>query len=509
MGISEVHPKEILAMTTYVTVAIPYVNAEPHLGYAYELVLADIYARSRRLVGDHVRFLSGTDDYSLKNVLAAERAGVTTADFVSAHAARFEALRVPLDLSLDDFIRTSTDRRHPAAVERLWRSCAARGDLYRRRYEGDYCIGCEQFYGAEELVDGCCPEHRSPVERVAEDNWFFRLSAYQEHIEALISSGELAVRPRSFRDEVLAFVGRGLHDISVSRSARRARGWGIPVPDDDSQVIYVWFDALTNYISALGFGDPGSPSYETWWRTADRRVHVIGKGILRFHAVYWPAFLASAGQPAPTHIQVHPYLTIDGQKLSKSIGGAVDPVRVVAEFGTDALRWWFARDVAAVSDTDYTTDRLIARANEDLANGLGNVVNRIATLVHRHRAGTVPGVQAEPIDALRSLQNDVFASIATLDLRNAAELIRQAIADLNRALETTKPWEIAKEERRAPGRHPTALDAHLASYVLSARVIASAAEPIIPGLAKRLLDQLGRTAQLPDARPAFARIERS
>ena len=495
-------------MTTYVTVAIPYVNAEPHLGYAYELVLADTYARSRRLAGDRVRFLGGTDDYSLKNVLAAQRAGVTTADFVSAHAGRFAALRDPLDLSLDDFISTSADPRHAPAVERLWRLCAARGDLYRRRYEGNYCIDCEQFYGAEELMDGCCPEHRRPIERVGEDNWFFRLSAYQEHIEELLRSGELAVHPASFRDEILAFVGRGLQDISVSRSSRRARGWGIPVPDDDSQIIYVWFDALTNYISALGFGDPESSAYETWWRSADRRVHVIGKGILRFHAVYWPAFLASAGQPIPTHIQVHPYLTIGGQKLSKSIGTTVDPVQVVAEFGTDAVRWWCARDVAAVSDTDYTTDRLIARANEDLANGLGNVVNRIVTLIHRHRAGIVPGVHAEPIDALRRLPDDVGASIARFDLRSATELIRQGVADLNRSLETTKPWEIAKEERGPARGVPGVLDALLASYVHSARILAAAAEPIIPGLARRLSDQLGRTEQLPDPRPAFARIER-
>jgi len=491
-------------MKTYVTVAIPYVNAEPHLGYAYELVQADIYARARRRAGDGVRFLGGTDDYSLKNVLAAEAAGVATADFVDAHASRFEALASPLGLSFDDFIRTSTDRRHTPAVERLWRACAANGDLYRRRYEGDYCIGCEQFYGGGELLDECCPEHGTPVERVAEENWFFRLSAYQDHVEGLIASRELVVSPEPFREEVLAFIRGGLEDISVSRSIRRARGWGVGVPDDDTQVIYVWFDALTNYISALGFGEPGSSDYRTWWTNADHRVHVIGKGILRFHAVYWPAFLASAGQPAPTRIQVHPYLTVGGEKLSKSRGTSIDPTGVAADFGTDALRWWCARDVAATADTDFTTERLVARANEDLANGLGNLTNRIVTLVHLHRGGVVPGVEADPIDAVRDLERAVLRSITEFDLRGAAQLVSEAVNALNRDLEATKPWKVAKSERTG-GNERAELDALLAGYVRSARIVARATEPITPELSARLQDQLGRTERLPDPEPAFAR----
>ena len=493
-------------MRTYVTVAIPYVNAEPHLGYAYELVQADIYARARRLAGDDVRFLGGTDDYSLKNVLAAEAAGVATTDFVDVHASRFEALAGPLGLSFDDFIRTSTDRRHAPAVERLWRACAASGDLYRRLYEGDYCIGCERFYSGDELVDGCCPEHATRVERVAEENWFFRLSAYQDHVERLIASDELAVRPEPFREEVLAFVRDGLEDISVSRSTSRARGWGLGVPDDETQVIYVWFDALTNYISALGFGDPKCPDYRTWWTSSDQRVHVIGKGILRFHAVYWPAFLASAGEPVPTRIQVHPYLTVGGEKLSKSTGNSVDPAGLVADFGTDALRWWCARDVAAVADTDFTTERLVARANEDLANGLGNITNRIVTLIHRHRGGVVPAVETDPIDAVRDLDQAVLGSITDFDLRTAVRLITDAVAALNRDLETTKPWQVAKSENTHL-HNRAALDTLLARYARSARTIARATEPIIPGLSTRLQDQLGTTERLPEPEPAFPRID--
>ncbi len=483
--------------TTYVTVAIPYVNAAPHLGYAYELVLADVFARVRRQSGDDVRFLAGTDDHALKNVLAAEAAGVEPRSFVDAHAAEFERLGAPLRLSLDDFLRTSADARHRPAVERLWRACAARGDLYQRDYDGEYCVGCEQFYGAPDAADGRCPEHGTALEHVVEKNWFFRLSRYQDQLDRLIGSGALAVHPAPFRDEVLSFVRRGLEDISVSRSARRARGWGLTVPGDPSQVIYVWFDALANYLSALRYGDRNSLDHRRWWLESDERVHVVGKGILRFHAVYWPAFLASAGEPLPTRIQVHPYLTVGGVKVSKSGPITVDPRRVVDDLGADALRWWFARDVAPVADTDYTVERLIARANADLANGLGNVTNRIVNLIHRLRGGIVPSVAAAPVPAVAKVEDDVAALIARFDLRGAASAISAAVAALNQDLEATKPWKLAGSDE---------VDAILARHVESARAIARAARPIVPDLAARLLGQLTGTPALPDPIPAFARI---
>ena len=286
-------------MTTYITVAIPYVNADPHIGYAYELIEADLAARARRALGEPVRFLGGTDEYSLKNVLAAEVAGDTTQAFVDRHADRFEALAGSLDISFDDFIRTSRDPRHRPAVERLWRACAHRGDLYERPYTGSYCVGCEQFYDPADLVDGGCAEHGQVIETVTETNWFFRLSDYADQLIELIATNTLRITPEPFRAEVLSFVRRGLDDISVSRSIERAHGWGIAVPDDPTQVIYVWFDALTNYISALDYGIQGD-LYQQWWRNADERIHVVGKGITRFHAVFWPAFLLSAGEPIPT-----------------------------------------------------------------------------------------------------------------------------------------------------------------------------------------------------------------
>jgi methionyl-tRNA synthetase len=493
-------------MTTYVTVAIPYVNARPHLGYAYELVLADVYARTRRRAGDTVRFLGGTDDYSLKNVLAAEAAGVPIRQFVDEHGSRFQCLAEPLSLSFDDFIRTAADERHAPAVERLWRACAATGDLYKRAYEGDYCVGCEQFYTAADLVGGLCPEHGTPTERVAEDNWFFRLSAYQDHLERLVGSGELVIQPEPFRQEVLGWLRRGVEDISVSRSVARARGWGIGVPDDPSQVIYVWFDALTNYIRSLRFGDPQSDEYRRWWLESDERVHVIGKGILRFHALYWPAFLASAGQPPPSRIQVHPYLTVGGEKLSKSGRTTAEPARIAADFGTDALRWWFARDVGPVADTDFTVERLIARANEDLANGLGNVTNRVVTLIHRYREGLLPQVTAEPLDAARDLDGHVRRALVDFDLRRAAQLISDAVTALNRDLEASQPWVIARAEAGGTPAAGRKLDALLVRHLLSARAIASAATPIVPGLVARLLDQLGNDRRVPQPRPAFLRI---
>ena len=490
--------------STYVTVAIPYVNAEPHLGYAYELVLADIHARGRReTASGRVRLLGGTDDYSLKNVLAAEAVGAPIQVFVNENAARFAALGEPLELSFDDFIRTSADPRHIPAVQRLWRAVDASGDLYRRTYEADYCVGCEQFYSQGDLVEGCCPEHRTPTERVAEENWFFRLSCYQQLLDELISSGGLIVHPEPFRNEILAFVRAGLEDISVSRSAARARGWGVPVPGDPEQVVYVWFDALANYISALDYGKPASGQYRRWWVESDERIHVIGKGILRFHAVFWPAFLTSAAEPLPTRIQVHPYLTVDGAKLSKSAGAKLDPAKLATTYGSDALRWWFARDVHPTIDTDFTLERLVQRANEDLAGGIGNLVNRIVTLLHRFRDGAVPSPDEAPLPVAARLCERVLDAIAEFDLRLAAQHVIHAVAELNRDLEATEPWKV--------GHHPHQtgeFDRLLARHLRTAQEIAKALAPVLPDLSRRLCDQLEiYDGKLPAASPIFARIE--
>lgn len=370
----------------YVTTAIPYVNAAPHLGHALEFVQADVLARHRRLRGQPVRFLSGTDDHALKNVLAARNAGVPVADFVNDAADRFQALQELLELSCDDYIRTSSDPRHRPGVDYLWQRCTEAGDFYRHTYTGLYCVGCEQFYEPDALVDGVCAEHGTAPEQVTETNWFFRLSRYRDQIKDAITSGALTINPPQKRNEVLALLDEGLTDFSVSRPASRASGWGIPVPRDPDQVIYVWWDALTNYITALGVDRPGE-DYERWWGGDGERVHVIGKGITRFHAVYWIGLLLSAGQPLPTTIHVHDYVTVDGAKLSKSTGNIVDPVELVNTYGVDALRWWLTREVPLLGDTEFTSARLIQAYNTDLANGLGNLANRTLTLLHKHYDG--------------------------------------------------------------------------------------------------------------------------
>ncbi len=325
-------------MTTapvYLTTTIPYVNGRPHLGHALEFVQADVLARHYRRHGHQVRFQTGTDDNSLKNVLAAHAAGIGVQEFVDANAGAFVSLAGPLSLSVDDVIRTSTDPRHRAGVERLWQACASAGDLYRGHYEGLYCIGCEAFYAEAELSAGLCPEHGVRPHRVAEENWFFRLSSYAGRLRDEIASGRLRIEPPGRRNEVLAFIDGGLADFSVSRSNERAHGWGIPVPGDPGQVIYVWWDALGNYLTALGYGTDEA-NLNRWWTGAGRRVHLLGKGILRFHAVYWPAMLLSAGLPLPTDILVHDYLTVEGRRISKSSGVSVDPAALAHEYGTDA-----------------------------------------------------------------------------------------------------------------------------------------------------------------------------
>jgi methionyl-tRNA synthetase len=377
------------ASRTYITTTIPYVNARPHLGFALELVQGDVLARRARQRGEEVRALTGTDDNSLKNVLAAQAEGVPVQEFVDRNAEAFAALRGPLDLSFDDFIRTSSDPRHRSGVERLWELCDARGDLYRKHYSGLYCVGCEQFYAPEDLAAGRCPEHGTEPQIVSEENWFFRLSRYASQLRDLIGSGRLRIEPASRRNEILSLIDGGLHDFSVSRSHGRAHGWGIPVPGDPSQVVYVWWDALGNYVTSLGFGD-SHPDYAAWWAESARRIHLVGKGVIRFHAVYWPAMLLSAGLPLPTEILVHDYLTIDGRKISKSSGATADPAQLVEQVGTDAVRWWLLREVPRVGDADFTLDRLVERANAELAGGLGNLVHRTITMIHRYRGGVVP-----------------------------------------------------------------------------------------------------------------------
>jgi methionyl-tRNA synthetase len=499
---------------TYITTTIPYVNARPHIGFALELVQADVLARFRRQRGDAVRFQAGTDDHSLKNVLAAQAAGVGVREFVDRNAEAFLALGPALSLTVDDVIRTSRDARHRPGVERFWQACAGAGDLYRKRYEGLYCTGCEQFYAPAELRQGRCPEHETEPAQVSEENWFFRLSRYARPLREAITRGELRIEPAGRRNEVLALIDGGLEDFSVSRPAERAGGWGIPVPGDASQVIYVWFDALCNYVTALGYGT-GGDGYRSWWAgpPGSRRIQLLGKGVLRFHAVYWPAMLLSSGQPLPTDIFVHDYLTAGGRKISKSSGSGADPAALAAEYGPDAVRWWLLREVPRVGDADFTIGRMTARADDELANGLGNLVNRVIAMIHRYRDGAVPAPQPVPgggedLDAAcRQAGERAWAALAEFDFRQATAAVWAIADEANRFINRVRPWELATAERAGDAGAGRRLDGVLGALFGACSALGRELAPFLPDAAARIAGQCTpRDGRLPVASPVFRRL---
>jgi methionyl-tRNA synthetase len=468
--------------TSLITTAIPFVNAEPHLGFAYELVLADVLARHARQRGRPVHFTTGTDDNSLKNVVAAARAGLSPRELVDRNAASFRALAPLLDISIDDFISTSTDGRHVPVVHALWRACAARGDLYRRTWHGRYCAGCEAF--VDDNVTRC-DEHGTEPEPVHEDNWFFRLSRYRDAVRTAITSKRVSIVPDSARAETLAFLDGDVRDLSVSRDTARSQGWGIPVPDDPSQVIYVWFDALANYLSVVGGADH--------WRQLANRTHVIGKGITRFHAVYWLAFLLAAELPLPERIYVHGYLTVNGRKISKSSGVRVDVPATLEEVGADALRWYFARHCRTRVDSDVSVDGVIAAYNRDLVDGLGNLAQRCCVL-----GAKVGGIPEQRDDARASeLRPRVDAALDAFAIDDAAATIVALVDDANRELERTQPWRLARHDARAAAQL-------LAGPLDAARLACEELAPFVPGVAQAIKDRL-RSGEAP---PPLTRRQR-
>ncbi len=485
----------------YVTTSIPYVNARPHVGHALELVQADTLARYHRQRGDDTRALTGTDDNALKNVQAAEAEGVPTQELVDRNAAAFAALRDPLALSFDDFIRTSGNPRHTAGVQELWAACERAGDIYKRAYRGLYCVGCERFYKEEELVDGLCPIHRRPPEPVAEENYFFRLSRYQDQLSDLIGSDRLRIEPRTRRNETLRFIRDGLEDFSISRTQARARGWGIPVPGDPAQVMYVWFDALGNYITALDYATGGA-LYRRYWLENPHRVHVIGKDIVRFHAVYWPAMLLSAGEPLPTTIYVHEFLTVEGAKISKSLGNAIDPVAIAGRYGANALRYWLLREMPRTEDGNFTEERLVARYNQDLANDLGNLLNRTVSMIARYREGVVPAPGRPLLSDLTvreiaaGLPDAVGAALDAFDFRAALAALWELVTRANGYIEVTAPWALAKSARGGDADAGGRLDTVLYTLAESLRLLAHHLAPFLPHAAGRMAAQLGLPADV-------------
>jgi len=427
----------------FVTTTIPYVNAPPHIGFALELVQADVVARYNRLIGRDVRFQTGTDENAFKNVLSAEARGISVQQLVDENSARFRGLTEALGISTDHFQRT-TDPAHRRAVDAFLARLRP-DDVFTAEYRGWYCSGCEDFYLESDADDGRCPEHGTRLAEVAERNHFFRLSAYQTQLHELISSRRLHVVPPAREAEVLGFIERGLADISLSRDAKRSQGWGIPYPGDESQVVYVWIDALINYLSGLGFPEGDA---ECRWDDA-ATCHVIGKNVWKFHAVYWPALLLSAGLASPDRIVAHGFLTNEGRKISKSSGDAVDPLEYIDDFGADAVRYFLLRHVRTFEDSDFSVERLVAVYNADLSNGIGNLTSRLAALGEGAQlsgagspAGSPPDGFHEHVEAFR------------FDL--ALALLWGEIAALNRELGAARPWDDIKSGRLAEGRRTLA-----------------------------------------------------
>ncbi|MBI2610579.1 methionine--tRNA ligase [Candidatus Kaiserbacteria bacterium] len=459
----------------FVSTAIPYVNAAPHLGHAIEFVQADVVARYQRAMGNDVFFLSGTDDNALKNVLKAEEAGQDVASFVEKNAAAFQKLLADLDVSNDDFIRTSSDQRHAPGAQKLWQAFR-KEDIERKSYKGLYCVGCEEFKTEKELTDGRCPEHPdAELEEIEEENWFFKLGSYTDRLQNIITSGGLRIVPDVRKNEVLAFIRRGLEDLSISRSAERARGWGVPVPGDPTQIQYVWVDALSNYITALDYAHAGA-QFKKYWEGSDERIHVIGKGISRFHAIYWPAFLLSAGVQLPTTLFVHGYVTVGGQKMSKSLGNIVDPSPVIKEYGVDAFRYFVARHIHPFEDSDFTMERFKQAYNADLANGLGNLVARVMQLSQSNLERSVD-VTFVPYPSEFTKALDSFKP------NEALEYVAARVQALDQKINQTEPFKVVKTDPERGKKLIEELVRELAAIDLML-------EPFIPKTSKAIIDAI-------------------
>ncbi len=485
----------------YITTAIPYVNGPPHVGHGLESVQTDALARYHRAAGDDTYFLTGSDDNSLTNVRAAEQEGIPVERLIERNTQAFMALDKALNISYDQYIRTSVDERHRLGAQKLWRAVEAAGDIYSKEYFGLYCPNCELFYDENELVEGLCPEHLIRPEPVRETNYFFRLSRYQSQLEEIVSSDRYRVIPDHRKNEVLSFVRSGLRDFSISRSNERARGWGIPVPGDDSQVMYVWFDALSNYITALDYAHEG-PLFQKYWTENECRVHVIGKGIIRFHAVYWPAMLLSAGVPLPHVLFVHGYYTVEGRKMSKSLGNTINPTPLIEGYGGEAVRYFFLAATPPTGDTDFSTDTLEARYGADLANDLGNLLNRSITMVQRYRSGEVPTLsESNQSDTdLRSeavaLDGHIRDCMDGYDFQSAMACIWHVVGTANRYIEQQAPWKlnkVATGESLEADEAGAKLDSVLYTLVETLRLVAVHLEPFLPETALQMAQQLGLT----------------
>ncbi len=466
----------------FLSLTIPYVNATPHIGYALECIQGDVMARYQRFCGKDVFFLSGTDENSLKNVQAAEKAGMSVQDFVKLHAAEFYKLKDTLNLTWDDFIRTTEDR-HSKGAQSLWNACAQ--DIYKKKYSGLYCVGCEAFYDVDELDNGKCPEHKTPLEQVDEENYFFALSKYQKQIEEALKENLIRIIPESRKNEMLAFVQRGLQDFSISRSTERAHGWGVAVPGDDTQIMYVWFDALSNYINGLNFGGD-KKLYEQFWLQSDQEkrevVHILGKGVAKFHLLYWIGMLLSAKISLPTAEFIHGYITVNGEKMSKSIGNVVAPQAVISKYGKEASRYYFLAAISSYQDGDYSEERFEEIYTSHLVNGIGNLTSRILTMVEKYSDSKVPAVAPDVFDT-KGFWEKYHESMNNFAFHEIIQLIQSLVSACDVTINETKPWD--------KFAHGESISNLLYQLTETLRHIALSIVPILPETANGILVRLG------------------
>ena len=489
----------------YITTAISYPNGPPHIGHAYEAIAADAMARFQRSRGRDVRFQTGTDEHGLKMAQAARAEGVEPREFADKMSRLFQQMCDKLNVSYDRFIRTSQPD-HYRASQAIWTAMAERGDLYLDRYEGWYSVRDEAYYDEGEVVSGENGEKLSPqgtpVEWTVEESWFFRLSKYQQPLLDHYSANPDFIRPESRRNEVVRFVEGGLKDLSISRTSF---DWGVPVPGSDNHVMYVWLDALTNYITGLGYPD----DTELWQRYWPADIHLIGKDVVRFHAVYWPAFLMSAGIALPKQVYGHGFLLSRGEKMSKSVGNVVDPMALAERFGVDALRYFLLREVSFGQDGSYSAEAIVNRANAELANSFGNLAQRTLSMIFKNLDGVLPAAGNAPED--RELL-EIVRKATTEELPEAFERLAfsvgieawlRAVFACNAYVDAMAPWALRKTD-------PERMAAVLGTLVVATRDLAQAIAPIIPASAERLLAHLAAGeggAPIPQPVPLFPKLE--
>lgn len=464
----------------YITTSIPYANAEPHIGFALEAIQADVLARYYRSLKKQVFFLTGTDEHGIKIKKAAEKKGKDPQSFVDEIADKFKDLAEILDISNDGFIRTTDEKKHKPAVEKVWKELEKAGDIYKKSYQGYYCSGCEAFITEKDLKDGLCPNHKKKPELIKEENYFFKLSKYLSEIKKRIEANKIKIVPETRKNEVLGYIKTGMEDISFSRS--KEKYWGFQVPGDEEQIIYVWGDALPNYISAIGYEKETKQFKELW--PAD--VHCIGKDILKFHAIIWPAMLLSLKLPLPKTIFVHGFISVNGQKMSKSLGNVISPFDLVKKYGTDAVRYYLLREIPSTEDGDFSLEKFEARYNSDLASGLGNLVSRVSAMVKKQKIKPGKAIKGKELQKqIKTTESDYEKALKEFRFNEALKSIWELISFCDKHIEKNRPWEGKSEDV-------------LSDLLLTLDKIAVLLDP--------LLTKTSKSIRMKTAQPLFPRI---